>query len=636
MPSTLALLNDILQAVIVIFGVSVILYNMRYFRRDRIVRAFSILLTAVVLVYFAELVVSRTRVEESAETFLRIKWLGISLLPAAQYHLADALLTTTGSFSSRRRVVTGFLYLVGILCFIGVLMGVVTSASVSVNEATYLSAGRLFPAFSIYFWSAALLSGWLTYRAWQRCITKSTRTRMRGIFAAIMAAPLSVFPYLAASGNSQPVSTPMWLLLIFGNLMVGFMFSQLTNNIVHLGSVSSDRVVRVRLYKFMARVPMAASIALLAYWLTTQTDGLFGLESATSGAISVIGTFMLVEWAIHAYKAPIERALQLNNEPDVRRIQILGDRLLTPQDLNQFLESLLAAACEALRAPSGFVASIDQNKPVKPKLEALIGSNTEFINLWQDDHVAQLPHLVEGNSDRSTLRWLNYWVIPLYTRQGDSLVGILGIEATNNALISSAEEEAIYARAVTQAANALEDQRLQQGIFAAVEGLLPSISAFQEARGQATFSGQSLLDKPQADPVADAMLEDPDFRQSVRDALTHYWGGPKLTESPLLNLQIVQSSITQHGSPTKALRAVLENAIESQKPDGEPSLGRPEWVLYNILELKFLQGIRVRDIARRLAMSESDLYRKQRVAIENVARAISKMEAERLQEQSGD
>jgi hypothetical protein len=34
----------------------------------------------------------------------------------------------------------------------------------------------------------------------------------------------------------------------------------------------------------------------------------------------------------------------------------------------------------------------------------------------------------------------------------------------------------------------------------------------------------------------------------------------------------------------------------------------------------------VRDIARRLAMSEADLYRKQRVAIDAVAKAILDME----------
>ena len=36
----------------------------------------------------------------------------------------------------------------------------------------------------------------------------------------------------------------------------------------------------------------------------------------------------------------------------------------------------------------------------------------------------------------------------------------------------------------------------------------------------------------------------------------------------------------------------------------------------------------MRDVARRLAMSESDLYRKQRVAIENVAHTIADLELE--------
>jgi DNA-directed RNA polymerase specialized sigma subunit len=60
-----------------------------------------------------------------------------------------------------------------------------------------------------------------------------------------------------------------------------------------------------------------------------------------------------------------------------------------------------------------------------------------------------------------------------------------------------------------------------------------------------------------------------------------------------------------------------------------------EWLLYNILELKFIQGMRVRDIAHRLAMSESDLYRKQRVAIEEVARSLAEMEKTRAELSKG-
>jgi hypothetical protein len=43
--------------------------------------------------------------------------------------------------------------------------------------------------------------------------------------------------------------------------------------------------------------------------------------------------------------------------------------------------------------------------------------------------------------------------------------------------------------------------------------------------------------------------------------------------------------------------------------------------------MRFVQGQRVLDISRRLSMSESDLYRKQRVAVAAVARTLAEMEA---------
>jgi hypothetical protein len=42
--------------------------------------------------------------------------------------------------------------------------------------------------------------------------------------------------------------------------------------------------------------------------------------------------------------------------------------------------------------------------------------------------------------------------------------------------------------------------------------------------------------------------------------------------------------------------------------------------------LRFVQGYKVRDVATRLVMSEADLYRKQRVAVEQVARVLADME----------
>ncbi len=93
-----------------------------------------------------------------------------------------------------------------------------------------------------------------------------------------------------------------------------------------------------------------------------------------------------------------------------------------------------------------------------------------------------------------------------------------------------------------------------------------------------------------------------------------------------MKYRVVQEAMREHnGNQANALRAVLRQAIDQVKPEGERKF-TGEWILYNILEMKFVEGRKVRDIAMRLAMSEADLYRKQRVAIEAVAKAILEME----------
>jgi hypothetical protein len=207
------------------------------------------------------------------------------------------------------------------------------------------------------------------------------------------------------------------------------------------------------------------------------------------------------------------------------------------------------------------------------------------------------------------------------------LLGILGVQARADIPDLTEAEYPIFEQLVDQVASALEDRLLQQDVFASVEGLLPQVTALQRRRSAAAFGGTPALTG--AAYLESRLLSDPDFNTMVWDALSHYWGGPKLTKSPLVGLRIVQDALDENeGNPTKALRATLARAIEQQRPEGERNMTTAEWILYNILELKFVQGLRVRDVARRLAMSESDLYRKQRVAIENVARTISVMELE--------
>lgn len=627
MTDFLALTNDIIQSIIVIFGTAVVLYNLPFVRENGVSRTYSLLLTTVVVVFLTELLVSRVRLVGSAEQWLTFKWLGITFVPAVQFHFSDALLITTGSRSKRRRILEFICYVFSSGFFLLVAStDLIVNAIIETPNAFHLRASAGFYAFATYFWVASLASIYNVLRAYQRSITRTTRRRIGTILLVIMAAPLSVFPYLALSQSSMArIPAWAWLLLILGNLTVGLMFSQLTSNIVYLGAVSSNRVVRVKLLKFMARVPMTASIVLLVYVLTIQAGSLLGLDATTAAAATTVGTVMLVEWAIHAYKQPIERILAFNNEPDVRRIQELGERLITRQDMSQFLSSLLAAGCDVLRVPVAFVASISGEMVT---LEALV-SSAEL------PHLNQLPDpklfLAQENGD--LMRWENYWIRPLHTLKDDVLVGVLGIAINEDAPYTNVEKS-IVARIAQQAASALEDQLLQQSVFAAVEGLLPAITALQKLRGEATFSGAVLLEDANEDErtaPTSTILESPRFTKMVKDALDHLWGGPKLTESPLLDLEIVQDEADDYdGNVVQGLKEILKKAIERQRPEGEQSLTRTEWLLYNILDLRFVKGSKVREVTPRLVMSDSDFYRKQRVAIENVARTIAKMEEERL------
>ena len=125
--------------------------------------------------------------------------------------------------------------------------------------------------------------------------------------------------------------------------------------------------------------------------------------------------------------------------------------------------------------------------------------------------------------DDSFFVWGDYWIQPLYNQRNDLLLGILGMRARAPQPDLTPDELELLARLRSQAAAALEDHILQQEVFAAVEGILPEITALQERRSAAAFGGLPVLTAEGAQP-ADELLQDPEFGNMVRDALTHYWG----------------------------------------------------------------------------------------------------------------
>lgn len=129
----------------------------------------------------------------------------------------------------------------------------------------------------------------------------------------------------------------------------------------------------------------------------------------------------------------------------------------------------------------------------------------------------------------------------------------------------------------------------------------------------------------------------PDHEQMtelVHAALKHYWGGPGLTRSRLFELAIVRDCVAETDNPAHGLRSLLQDAIEHQRPAGERKYTDPEWLVYNVLDLRFVQGVKVKEVANRLARSEADTYRKQKQAIAMVAKTLEKWERERRSTQN--
>jgi len=168
---------------------------------------------------------------------------------------------------------------------------------------------------------------------------------------------------------------------------------------------------------------------------------------------------------------------------------------------------------------------------------------------------------------------------------------------------------------------------LQTELYAALAGLLPQISI---TRGRA----MDVEFKPGRDgrpPTPTTVLSREEVIEQVHAALKDYWGGTGMVDSRLLELVVVRNRLVESdNNPVKALRSVINEAIDNQRPEGEPSMRKPEWTLYNILQQRFLKERKVRETARQLFISEANLYRKQNVAIAAVADAIIQMEQDAL------
>jgi hypothetical protein len=381
------------------------------------------------------------------------------------------------------------------------------------------------------------------------------------------------------------------------------------------------------------RGPVTASTVLAVTTLVRRAGQAFGEVYTAAVPISMVGTLLLMQYLITILSPIWERWLFYGGDRDnLLLLQTLEERLLTTGDLRQFLESVLTAVCDLLQVDTGFIVALEP-----PGMEFVLNVGDDH-KLEDQEIPSDLLQVVRENdikngSGENRLRlfsWDDYWVIPLFENGNGNeiLLGLLGA-VKNSAEPLDLEKRRSLLALVDRATIALDDRSKQQKVFSSLQSLNPQVDLIQRLRAASSYDGSHILAE------SNTYLElnqSSDINKWVKDALSHYWGGPKLSGSPLLRLQIVQSALEKHdGVSVNALRSILKEGIGRVRPEGERRF-TGEWILYNILEMKFMEGRKVRDIALRLAMSEADLYRKQRVAIEAVAKAIAEMEQKAREE----
>lgn len=618
-------INELLTAGIAITAFSLLLYVLSFNLNDRVTRSFAIVLISVTVVFVSETLASVSSTINLSTFFLQLQWVGIILLPSAYLHLSDALLQTTGRPSrGRRRNIVYLAYGLSGVFLVTLLAGwLVGPLLMDSGPAPHFTRTPLSWFFSLCYLVAMVFSGLNFWRAYQRTVTRTSRRRMAYFLVGALAPALGSYPFLlfgAGFANQYPVL--FWSMVVIGNAAVSILLVMMAYSVAFFGVSWPDRVIKRRLAKWLMRGPITASVVLALTTIIRRAGLQFGFEYNALIPFVMVATILILEHTFTLTAPAWERLLFRGTEgSDVRLLQTLEERTLTATDLQQFLESLLATICDRLQVNHAFAASFTLEG-----LDLFVSIGGENRLNLEKMPVDLVEAVASNNIQDEMFAWGDYWLVPLFDHDGSQVVllGLLGFLQQPGQAMDEEQQEALSI--LTQrAALAFSDRYREIQAFNSLQALTPQIDMIQRLRAASRYDSTEVLANPDLDTME---LEDGRLGKWVKDALTHYWGGPKLTDNPLMKLKVVeQAAETNEDNQTNALRAVLRQAIEQTRPEGERRF-TAEWILYNILEMKFVEGHKVREIATRLAISEADLYRKQRVAIETVAKVIYEMEQE--------
>ena len=620
--------NETLTAGNAIIAVSLLLFNLTRNLNNRVAKTSAVVLACVAAAYVADAFISLEPDNAAHEIASRLQWTGIAFIPAAMYHLSDALLATTGLPSrGRRKRAVRLLYLIGAAFLLSVAFSDSLVQVVAAQASVSIQAGPIFLIYSLYFLLANGFAFFNVQRARKRCLTQASARRMAYLQIAFLTPALGIFPYSVLLKPGDEFTLFGLLVINTANIIIILMLFFLSYPLYFFGSDRPDRLVKKQLLDFLLRGPATGLIALAVVNFTAQATRILSLPGEAFTPPAVVGAVLLWQWFVSLALPYFEKFFIYRDEDDeqITKLQTLSDRVLTHTDLSQLILATTESICDYLRIDQAFVVSL---AGAKPEMVSRVGStDLEETSLLNDSEL--ILQASARTKEPGYIAWGEFALVPLRSNRasGDDrealTIGLLGLLNNEETLRDELSAPGGYLDAfVNRVETSLDDMHLQAEMYNLLEGLLPQLQMTRSRAVQVEYR-QSDVHPPRIDALPD---RDELFEQ-VRAALRHYWGGSGITQSNMMMLSAVQSRI-QHGeeTPVNALRKLLEEAITSLKPEGERKLLSPEWTLYNILQLRFLENRKVREVARSLSMSEADLYRKQRIAILAVTDLILEQE----------
>lgn len=643
MVTLLERINEVLFAAVLIVSFSLLAYIVLQNWRSDIVRALGVLLSGVIIAYSGDLLLARAQRPETIEFLGRAQWLGIVLVPAGYIHFANALLAfgNANALAQRWRRGVYLAYAGSLVIFLLVAFGtnLVIHTGMPSGPIAQFQAGPLFWFYVVFFTIAAataLVAILITRRS---ALTPSQRRRLSYLGATFAAPGIGAFPFLLIASPNAISPVLILALQAIASMIVIVMVTVMTYSVAFQGMLIPERLIKQDFVRWWLYGPFVGIATILFIQTVPILAQALGLPQETLITFGVMVMTVLMPIFVTQAKPYLDALIYRQDHSEIDYLRNLPRNMFTRADLRALLENSLVAICNSLQVPTGFVIAPGEDGF---SVKAVWGSRREVRRFITENPIASLiPQLeampcdVSASLDSGSFVVIgSFCLLPLRSPDGVFL-GAIGLEATAEQLRRNGGMSADMRRMVTGLAHqielALTTVQMQRQIFDALRGLAPEMQSLQQL--------SSRLE--QATPGMLAMLEDdivmhPDFTQLVKDALTQFWGGPKLADSPLLSLRSVRRVLAeQGGSPTRALQAVLRQAIANLRPDDQIDPSAQEWLLYNLLEGRFLRRQTVRDVAHRLAMSESDFYRKQRIAIEEVARQILLMEEHEYEHSTG-